>query len=71
MYWYLTLNNTYPKNRRLAVRLIKSKYAVFALVIEADISAIKTCQLIFLGVGLYNDRHIQKALTSALKRIKH
>lgn len=69
MYWYLTTNNKYPKNRRIAIKLTHAKYIVIALTVEADTSAIKMCRLNYLGYGSINDYHIQGALTYAIKNI--
>ena len=69
VYWYLTISNKYPKNRRIAIKLTHAKYIVIALTVEADTSAIKACRLNYLGCGSINDYHIQSALTLALRKL--
>lgn len=69
MYWYLTVSNKCPKNRRIAIKLVKARYILFALTVEADISAIKACKLVYLGNGSINDKDIQGAIIRAIKAV--
>lgn len=70
MYWYIALSTKYPKNRRVVIKLVRERYIIIALTVEADVSAIKACSLVYLGYGAINDLSIQSALTQAIKRIK-
>lgn len=62
MYWYLTKGSKYPKNRRVVTRIVKPKYILFALTVEADKNAVEECKLTYLGYGELSDRKIQVAL---------
>ena len=66
-YWYISKQRKKPKNRGL-IKIIKlSKFLIIELSNEVDCDALKRCDLIYIGYGNYEDKHIQKALMAHMK----
>ncbi|ELA75729.1 hypothetical protein OGS_02623 [Enterococcus faecium EnGen0002] len=68
-YWYVSLNNKYPKpmkgqHRRVVMSVqMKSKYSVIEMIREAEPNEIDACRLVYCGHGFYSDKHIQENLS--------
>lgn len=68
-FWYVSLNDKRPTNRKIISIQIKKNYSIIELATEADPDCIDQCKLIYLGCGFFFDEHIQKELTIHAKRI--
>ena len=61
-YWYISKRLKKPKKRGLIKIIKRTNYLIIELSNEADKDSLDKCQLIYLGCGEFNDRHIQSAL---------
>ncbi|MDT2485038.1 hypothetical protein [Enterococcus avium] len=61
-FWYVSLNNRRPTNRKIISIQIKKNYSIIELATEADPDSIDRCKLIYLGCGFFFDLEIQKEL---------
>lgn len=61
-YWYISKRLKKPKKRGLIKIIKRTNYLIIELSNKADKDSLDKCQLIYLGCGEFNDRHIQSAL---------
>lgn len=68
-FWYISLNNKRPSNRKVISIQIKKNYSIMELATEADPDSIDQCKLIYLGQGFFFDVQIQTELAKHVRRI--
>lgn len=68
-FWYISLKNKRPSNRKIISVQIKKNYSIIELSTEADPDIIDHCKLIYLGQGFFFDSKIQKELIKYVRRI--
>ncbi|KWY03746.1 hypothetical protein AS231_04095 [Enterococcus faecium] len=65
-YWYVSLNNKYPKpmkgqHRRVVMSVqMKAKYSIVEMIREATPVEIDYCKLVYCGCGRWKEDHVQK-----------
>ena len=64
-YWYISLSGKYPR-RSMSVQIAK-RYTIVELTDEATVWEIDVCKLVFIGIGSYNDKHIQENIKRWLR----
>lgn len=68
-FWYISLNDKRPKNRKVISIQTKKNYSIIELSTEADPDIIDHCKLIYLGQGFFFDPKIQIEIAKHLRRI--
>ncbi|MFK4757272.1 hypothetical protein WKI11_12190 [Enterococcus avium] len=68
-FWYISLNDKRPKNRKVISIQMKKNYSIIELSTEADPDIIDHCKLIYLGQGFFFDPKIQIEIAKHLRRI--
>lgn len=68
-FWYVSLNDKRPTNRKIISIQIKKNYSIIELATEADPDCIDRCKLIYLGRGFFFDPQIQLELAKHVRRI--
>lgn len=72
-YWYVSLNNKYPKpmkgqHRRVVMSVqIKGKYSIVEMGREAEPCEIDACKLVYCGHGFYDEPNIQNNINKNLR----
>lgn len=72
-YWYVSLNNKYPKpmkgqHRRVVMSVqMKAKYSIVEMTREATPVEIDQYKLVLVGIGWFNDKHIQENIKRWLR----
>lgn len=70
-YWYLSLNNSYPKgSRRVMSVAIHRSYTIVEMTSEASPSDLNKHKFIYIGRGFFDDKHIQENLTKYAGKIQ-
>lgn len=68
-YWYISLNDKRPSNRKIVSIQMKKNYSIMELSTEADPDIIDQCKLIYLGQGFFFDPKIQIEIAKHVRRI--
>ncbi|HCK4006049.1 TPA: hypothetical protein PW120_001014 [Enterococcus faecium] len=72
-YWYVSLNNKYPKpmkgqHRRVVMSVqMKAKYSIVEMLREATPNEVDKCKLIYCGHGYWKDEYIQYNIERYIK----
>ncbi|EME8213172.1 hypothetical protein LT317_001942 [Enterococcus faecium] len=72
-YWYISLTNEYPRTiDDCSVRVVRSvqikgKYSIVEMLREATPQEIDQYKLVLVGIGWFNDKHIQENIKRWLK----
>nr|DAT33441.1 MAG TPA: hypothetical protein [Caudoviricetes sp.] len=72
-YWYVSLTNEYPRTiDDCSVRVVRSvqikgKYSIVEMLREATPQEIDQYKLVLVGIGWFNDKHIQENIKRWLK----
>ncbi|MGX7125665.1 hypothetical protein [Enterococcus viikkiensis] len=64
-YWYLSLCGSYPQ-RSMSVQIAK-RYTIVELTDEATPQEIDQYKLVLVGIGWFNDKHIQENIKRWLR----
>lgn len=65
-YWYVSLNNKYPKpmkgqRKRVVMSVqMKAEYSIVEMTREATPVEIDYCKLVYCGYGLWKEDHVQE-----------
>jgi len=68
-YWYVSLNNKYPKpmkgqHRRVVMSVqMKAKYSIVEMTREATPVETDHCKLVYCGYGHWKEDHVQKNIS--------
>ncbi|MDB7686131.1 hypothetical protein PNC69_10820 [Enterococcus faecium] len=72
-YWYVSLSNRYPQPstndppRIVQSIQMKSKYSIVEMTREATPQEIDQYKLVLIGIGWFNDKHIQENIKRWLR----
>ena len=72
-YWYVSLNNKYPlpmkgQHKRVVMSVqMKAKYSIVEMTREATPHEIDQYKLVLVGIGWFNDKHIQENIKRWLR----